>query len=222
MWTAVTKSWACESGDCFLDGGIHVWRFSLDACDESLLSRDEADRAARFQSAEAREAFIAGRSGVRRIASLHSKIPAGDLLLESDAHGKPFFANAKIHFNLSHSGGTVVAAFSGSAVGIDVESRGRCRDFVGVANRFFHPSEAGAISRSNDEGEFLRLWTGKEAMLKLSGQGLSGSLIDARPGEEGTGTLHGNKVCLEGFSFDHMIGTVASFQPFEVKGWFQF
>lgn len=217
--TAFVKA---RDGDFFLSGGIHVWRFFPDSPDESLLSRDEVLRAAKFQSADARAMFIAGRSGVRRSVSLYSGIPAGELQIETDAKGKPFLSNAEIHFNLSHTGSTVVAAFAGSAVGIDIESRGRCRDFVGIARRFFHPSEAAAIAGSRDEEQFLRLWTAKEAMLKLSGEGLSGGLPDARPCDEGSGSLRGNNVHMTGFSFENLVGTVASFQPVEVKGWFQF
>ena len=184
------------------------------------MSRAEALRAAKFQSPDARATFVAGRAGVRRAASLYSGIPDEELLIETDANGKPFFSNAGIHFNLSHTGSTVVAIFAGSAVGIDIESRGRCRDFVGIARRFFHPSEADAIS--GDEEHFLRLWTAKEAMLKLSGEGLSGGLPDARPGDNGTGSLRGNNIHLADFCFEKIVGAVASFQPFEVKGWFQF
>ena len=191
----------------------------MDPLDESLLSQDEKLRSAKFLVAGARSAFIAGRSGVRRAASLYSRIPTGELVWETDANGKPFFSKAGIHFNLSHTGGTVVAAFAGSAVGIDIESRGRGRDFAGIANRFFHPSEAAAI---RDEDHFLRLWTGKEAMLKLTGEGLAGGLREARPGADGTGTLRGKRVRLTGFSFENIVGTVASFQSVEVKGWFQF
>jgi len=186
------------------------------------LSREETLLAAKFQSADARAAFIAGRSGVRRAASLYSGIPAGELLIEAGANGKPFFSNAGVHFNLSHTGSAVVAAFAGSAVGIDIEQRGRSRDFVGIARRFFCPSEADAISRSHDEEQFLRLWTAKEAMLKLSGEGISGGLSGARPGEEGSGLLGGKIVHTAGFSFANLVGAVASFHPFEVKGWFQF
>ena len=201
-------------------GPVHVWRLVTE--EAGLLSDAERARSEKILSEPARAAFIAGRSGLRRIASLYTKIPARDLVLETDAGGKPYFANAAIHFNLSHSGGTVAAAFSGSAVGIDIESRGRCRDFAGIANRFFHPAEAETILQSKDESQFLRLWTGKEAMLKLSGEGISGGLADARPGDKGTGSLRGNRVHLAGFSFENMVGAVASFQPFEVKGWFQF
>jgi 4'-phosphopantetheinyl transferase len=207
-------------GELRLGGGIHVWRFS--SVDESILSEGERLQASKLQSAEAREVFLLARSGVRRAASIYSKIPPGDLLWQTNENGKPFFANAAVRFNLSHSGSTVVAAFSDSEVGVDIETRGRCRDFVAIANRFFHPCEAEAVSRARDEGQFLRLWTGKEAMLKLSGAGISGGLCDARPGEENAGTLNGNAVCLSRFSFDRIVGAVASFQPTEVKGWLEF
>lgn len=197
-------------------GPVHVWTFG--AADPGALSEAERERAKAISSDAARAAFVAGRAGVRRAASLYTGISPGDLLLEAAANGKPFFANAAIHFNLSHSGGAVVAAFSGLPVGIDIEPRGRCRDFEGIASRFFHPDEAAAV---NGEESFLRLWTGKEAMLKLSGEGISGGLSDARPGNGGTGSLRGNRVSLAGFTLDNMVGAVASFQPFEVKGWFR-
>lgn len=209
-------------GDLVPGGGIHVWRFLYRSGDEAFLSRNEALQAAKFQSADARAAFVAGRAGIRRVGSLYSRIPAGELLVETDVNGKPFFSNAGVHFNISHSGPTVVAAFSVSPVGIDIESRGRCRDFVGIAKRFFHPAEAAALAQSRDEAHFLRLWTGKEAMLKLSGEGISGGLQDARPGDEGSAMLRGRRVHLAGFSFEDMIGAVAAFEPVEVKGWFQF
>lgn len=192
----------------------------MDSPDKSLLSQEETLRAAEFQSAEARATFLAGRAGLRRAASLYSGIPAGELLIENDGNGKPYFSNAGIHFNLSHTRSTVVAAFSDSPVGIDIELRGRGRDFAGIASRFFHPAEADAIS--GDEAKFLRLWTAKESMLKLSGEGLSGGLSGARPGEEGTGSLRGQTVHTAGFSFEDIIGAVASFQPVAVKGWFRF
>ncbi len=211
-----------QASDCFLHGGIHVWRFFAAPDDEIFLSSEEAARAARYQSTAARSAYLAGRAGIRRAAALYSKIPPQELQISIDGNGKPFFENAGIHFNLSHSGSAIVGAFSESPVGLDIESRGRCRDFVAIAQRFFHPAEADTLSAEPDEEEFLRLWTGKEAMLKLSGEGLAGGLQEARPGERGIGTLGGRKVYLTPFSFENAVGAVASFQPAEVKGWFQF
>ncbi len=208
-------------GEQPLNDGVHVWRITPNDSDAGLLSDLESGQAAKFQSEVARATYISGRAGLRRIASGYSTIPSAELILAVAPNGKPYFVNAAIQFNLSHSGSTVVAAFCRSAVGIDIESRGRCKDFIGIADRFFHPSEAAAVARSLDEGEFLRLWTGKEAMLKLSGDGLSGGLPDARPGDGDIGFLGGNKVYLTRFSFDLMIGAVATFDPVAVKGWFQ-
>lgn len=211
-----------RESDCFLDRGIHIWRFFPAAGDEFFLSPDEAAFAAGYHSSAARAAYLAGRAGLRRASALYSKLPPQDLRISIAANGKPFFENAGIHFNLSHSGPAVVAAFSDEPLGLDIESRGRCQDFVGIARRFFHPSEAESLSRTRDEEEFLRLWTGKEAMLKLSGEGLAGGLQEARPGSRGLGTLGGRDVHISRFSFEGFVGAVASFQPAEVKGWFQF
>lgn len=208
-------------GEHPLEQGIHIWRIPPEAADPGLLSDAEQEQAAKFQSPEARTAFVAGRAGLRRIVSGYSRQSAEALVLAIAPGGKPYFANAGIQFNLSHSGTVVVAAFCRSAVGIDIESRGRCQDFLGIASRFFHTSEAASLARTRDEGEFLRLWTGKEAMLKLTGNGLAEGLSDARPGEGGSGFLGDTRVHLTGFSFGRMLGTVATFEPFAVKRWFQ-
>ncbi|MFZ4774476.1 MAG: 4'-phosphopantetheinyl transferase family protein [Terrimicrobiaceae bacterium] len=211
-----------QASACFLHGGIHVWRFFSAPDDEIFLSPEEAARAVKYQSTAARAAYLAGRAGLRRAAALYSKVPPQELRISIDGNGKPFFENAGIHFNLSHSGSAIVGAFSEAPVGLDIESRGRCHDFVAIARRFFHPSEADSLAAAPDEEDFLRLWTGKEAMLKLSGEGLAGGLLEARPGERGIGTLGDREVHITRFSFENTVGSVASFQPAEVKGWFQF
>ena len=195
---------------------VHVWRFV--SADRDPLSDTEREHADKFQSEPARTAFVTGRSGIRRAAAIYTGMAARDLVVSQTPSGKPFFANAEIHFNLSHSGGEVVAAFSSEPVGLDIESSGRCRDFAEIARRFFHPEDAALISREDD---FLRHWTGKEAILKLVGCGLSGGLERARTTAAGEGMLDGRRVWIEGFRMGSHRGSVASFQTFEVKGWFQ-
>ena len=54
--------------------------------------------------------------------------------------GKPFFPDRpELHFNLSHSGETVLCALSPSPVGCDVETISSARPEL--AARFFHPAE---------------------------------------------------------------------------------
>jgi len=197
-------------------GPVHVWRFASAAPD--LLSDNERARARKFQSEAARDRFLTGRSGIRRAAAIYTGLDAREFVISQTPSGKPILENSDLHFNLSHSGGEVVAAFSAAPVGLDIESPGRSRDFAGIARRFFSPEEAAQIST---EDGFLRIWTAKEAMLKLAGTGLAGGLAEARPGTGAGGSLSGRPIWIERFCTGLRIGAVASFQPFEVKGWFQ-
>lgn len=83
-------------------------------------------------------------------------------------HGKPYLADHRAAFNLSHSGDWAVCAVGACAVGIDLE---RLRDFPRyrrVAKRYFSPSE----KEPPDLATFFRLWVEKEAYMKLCGRGL--------------------------------------------------
>jgi len=199
-----------------VSGPVHIWRFV--SADSDLLSDAEREHADKFQSEPARSAFLVGRSGIRRAAAIYTGLAPQDLAISQTPSGKPFFENAAIHFNLSHSGGEVVAVFSADPVGIDIESPGRCRDFAEIARRFFPPDESARISGEDD---FLSHWTAKEAMLKLAGSGLAGGLERARAADAGNGMLDGQPVWIERFRIGARVGAAASFQPFEVKGWFQ-
>lgn len=92
--------------------------------------------------------------------------------------GKPFFPDRPdLHFNLSHSGETVLCALSPSPVGCDAETISSARPEL--AERFFHPSERrwlSALPPSEYDEAFFRLWTLKESYLKATGLGLSGGL----------------------------------------------
>ena len=87
-------------------------------------------------------------------------------------HGKPFFAShPDIHFNLSHCKKAVACALSPKPIGIDVE---RIRPFdKELAAYVCAPSELETLLNSPEpELEFTLLWTKKEALCKLRGDGL--------------------------------------------------
>lgn len=239
--TSIAKlSKSCENphGKCFLmeealfkkpekilappgGGEVHVWNFSGPGLE--ILSGGEEARARSMLSVEARSAFIRGRSGLRLAASRYRACePAGIGIGIADG-GKPHFSDAGgLSFSLSHSGSHVMAVFSGDGIGFDIERTGSGGDFKAVARRFFRPEEAALIESAGSGGRdvFLRIWTAKEAVLKLSGSGISGGLD--RVGSDGCGhaTLDGEPVFLRHFSLGGLVGAVASFLPFEVKGWF--
>ena len=93
-------------------------------------------------------------------------------VFEYGEHGKPFIAGrSDIHFNMSHCREAAVCVVADRPVGIDVESIGRYRD--SLARYTMSEAELALITAADRrEVEFTRLWTMKEAKLKLSGEGL--------------------------------------------------
>jgi len=181
---------------------------------------DEERRQAETRASESsRRSWLLGRIGVRlAIANYTHRDPVA-IRIDVAPNGKPFLADdCGLFFNISHSGQTVAAAIAALPVGFDVEVTGRVRDVRGIANRFFHPDEARAISESSAgrESLFLRMWTAKESMLKLSGDGLAGGLEKARIRSDETGTLDGRQVFLRNFPLANGIGTVASHSPIKI------
>lgn len=92
--------------------------------------------------------------------------------------GKPFLADhPTIHFNLSHCRTAVACAVSRRPIGVDIESRRPVSD--ALARHVLNAEEYHAVATAEDrEIAFLTLWTRKEALLKLTGEGIRGNLKD--------------------------------------------
>lgn len=92
----------------------------------------------------------------------------------TDKHGKPYFVNSDLKFNLSHSGRYVVAAVSDYEIGIDIQKKKA--DKHRIAEKNFLQGECAYINAgANDEERhqrFCEVWTLKEAYLKNIGMGL--------------------------------------------------
>lgn len=91
-------------------------------------------------------------------------------------NGKPLLAGHRhIHFNMSHCREAAVCVISDAPVGVDAESiRPLDED---VLRRTMNDSECRHVMRSaRPEEEFSRLWTMKESVLKLTGEGLTDDL----------------------------------------------
>ena len=212
-----------EQPDVPSRGSIDIWRFSEISQRENFLDDEERQRLAAYRSPQAQQVFLTGRAGVRLVAARYGGLEPGAVRVRADKNGKPAFVEPQaLHFNLSHSGGDVMAAFSGDPVGFDIERRGRAREFEAIAKRFFLPEEAEAVLNAGGgrEDVFLKIWTAKEAMVKLTGEGLASALTLARYGPDGQGFLGECPVHLRQFYSGSCCCTVASFFPFEVKGWF--
>ena len=94
-------------------------------------------------------------------------------VFEYGEHGKPFLVDyPEIHFNLSHCREAVICILSDKPVGADVES---IREYKqSLVDYTMNPDEILQIqSAERPDVEFIKLWTQKEAVLKLSGEGIS-------------------------------------------------
>ena len=89
--------------------------------------------------------------------------------------------NKEFKFNISHSGDYVVITYTTdkdvNALGIDIERiRSKESDMM-VAHRFFTKDEIDYISDglecSDEDTRFYKIWTMKEAYIKMTGKGLS-------------------------------------------------
>lgn len=109
--------------------------------------------------------------GLKEYGLRESKVRVG-----TGENGKPFLLDyPEIHFNLSHSGNMVLAVFSDTEVGCDIEYMNAVN--LKLARRFFCQSEYDSIINQNDGEEqkvlFYRLWTLKESFMKVTGLGMN-------------------------------------------------
>jgi 4'-phosphopantetheinyl transferase len=106
--------------------------------------------------------------------------------IELDQQGKPRICRKcdaeDVRFNVAHSAElALIAVTTGCEVGVDVERLRSVRHLEHIAQRYFHPAETMALLAARPaerDAAFLRCWTGKEAVLKALGHGITGSLAE--------------------------------------------
>ena len=89
-------------------------------------------------------------------------------------HGKPYFEDSPIHFNISHSGVYVFGVFSDVEVGVDIQKCEGYKDH-GIEDSFFHENEKRMFDGLPEEDRaqlFFTLWVKKESYGKLTGNGI--------------------------------------------------
>ena len=166
---------------------VHVWRAPLEVplnvvnflnC---VLSPGECDQARRFYFEKDRQHWIVAHGVLRLLLGRYLEVEASELQFVINAYGKPFLAQppheARLHFNLSHSGELALYAFAyDREVGIDVEQMRVTLDYEEVASHYFSAYECTvlrALPISLREEAFFSCWTRKEAYIKARGKGLS-------------------------------------------------
>jgi 4'-phosphopantetheinyl transferase len=168
---------------------VHVWRIALEAPAAQaqdlghLLTAAEQERASRFRIEEDRCRFQIARAATRRILGTYLGLAPRNVGIDLNQFGKPELDAStlpfeqRVHFNVSHSGGWILAAFARSfPVGIDVEQVAAERvadDLIAQIMCASERRELQALPREQHVAAFFNCWTSKEAWLKGLGLGLS-------------------------------------------------
>jgi 4'-phosphopantetheinyl transferase len=152
----------------------HLFDFDLNKA-LALLSEQRREQALRFRHELGQRtcaaAYLLLCEGLRREYGIDERP-----LFEYGEHGKPaIVGRPDIHFNLSHCREAAVCYLSDRPVGIDVESIHEAKR--SLVNYTMNEDEQQLIFTSPRPAlTFTRLWTMKEAVAKLTGQGITNDL----------------------------------------------
>lgn len=182
--------------------GLEAWVIRLDAAegkdaesvDLALLDDAERERAGRQVFAIDRARFITRRAAYRRILARYLDCAPADIAYAIAPRGKPSLAQGAhrpIEFSTSSCGElALIAVGSTSAIGADIESPRVRAELAPLARAYYSAQEYAACvadSGTIATDRFLRVWTRKEAFLKLTGLGLVDDLpnVEVGTGEDG-------------------------------------
>jgi 4'-phosphopantetheinyl transferase len=187
----MNPAWPVPSNHPSLENGEpHVWAVHIDAFGleqdsfRAILSDDEQRRSASFRRHAPRERYIAARAALRTLLGRYLNLDPADVAITLSANNKPRLGaqheSNDLRFNVAHSDRLALIALAcGREIGVDVERLRRVHHAEQIARRYFHPLELAAIATApaaDRDAAFLRCWTGKEAVLKALGTGITGTL----------------------------------------------
>ncbi len=138
-----------------------------------LLDPSRREEALRYKSrslqVQCAAAWLLLKRAIKEVFDIN-EMPA----IVTGEHGKPYFIDfPDIHFNLSHCREAVACAVSNRPVGIDIESV-RTTLNQSVARYVLTDDELEAVNNAViPELEFIRYWTLKESIVKLTGKGIA-------------------------------------------------
>ncbi len=137
------------------------------------ISQERRARIARMKFPRKKTISLVTELIIRSEISKALKIPRSSVEFSYNEYGKPFLKGGGYNFSVSHSGDLV--AFCGGAasdVGADIQLAERADHRL--AERFFTREEYAAICAApSPEREFFRIWTLKEAYVKMLGTGMA-------------------------------------------------
>jgi 4'-phosphopantetheinyl transferase len=178
-------------------GVVQVWRARLPEARAhwaALLDDHERGRLGAFHREEDRSRFLLGSVLVRLVAGACQGVAPDRVAVDRRCpdcgrpHGRVRVAG--LHVSVSHSGECVlVAGLREAPVGVDVERVDPGLDLAGIVPLTLAPPEEAILSTVDEPrraAAFARYWCRKEALVKMTGDGLRtplSSVVVTAPGE---------------------------------------
>jgi len=153
----------------------------------TLLDREEQQRRDRFYTQELKDRFTLRRGFLRQVLQDLTGIKGSQITYDVGPYGKPSVKG--IEFSLSHTKTAFGILLSQSHVGFDLELPKDNINYQSLSAGFCTPEEGASLEkRDYSEAAFYQWWTGKEAVIKYFGKGLSMDLKSFSLDMESRGT----------------------------------
>ena len=151
-----------------------IWNFDLEAALKEI-SEQRREQAMKFKHEQGQRLCVLAYQLLKQGLKDEYGIVENPVF-DYNEHGKPaIVGHPEICFNLSHCREAAICVLSDRPVGVDVESIREYKD--SLVNYTMNKEEICQIeSAENPAAAFIRLWTMKEATMKLIGTGISNDM----------------------------------------------
>jgi len=178
-----------------------------------LLSIEERSKADRFHFSKDRNLYLVSHAMLRLVLARYVKQSPWQISYLKNTFGKPYLPGNPLHFNLSHSGESVIIAICKEApIGVDIEQNKPNTEYVSLLKSIFTVEEQNQIATFKGDEQyqaFLNAWTRKESFIKAVGKGLSISLTSFEvPVFENEGAVNLKAIDSESFGRNWIVKTL--------------
>ena len=151
-----------------------IWDFDLSAA-LGEISQQRREQALKFKFEQGQRLCVLAYQLLKQGLRENYGITENPIFTYNE-HGKPSIeSHPDIYFNLSHCKEAVICVISDQPIGVDIESIREYKE--SLVNYTMNEAEIAEIQKAeNPASDFIRLWTMKEATMKLIGTGISNDM----------------------------------------------
>lgn len=138
-----------------------------------LMEKSRLERVGSITHEETRRMTVFAEWKAKNIIAKTLKIPLEKVQFYYSEKGKPLLDGGSLHFSISHSGRWAAVAVDDSPVGIDIEVLKPLNPHI--KKRICTDNDLEFLSHSKDDENtnFFKIWTAKEAYFKKEGTGIT-------------------------------------------------